>query len=166
MIKENLYAVGKIRTFTGKYIDPLNPDTDLIDIIDIAHSLSMQVRFGGHLPVPFTVAQHSIEVSYRVPNMFRLTALLHDASEAYLLDIPSPVKKHITGYKEYEDNLSRMIAEKFETWVTSDTVKEADEAQLQDEWSTYMLQNGKNGYVMSHQEAERTFLRLFNEYSK
>lgn len=141
MIVENLYTPNCIRTFTGKYIDPCNPGAAMIDIEDIAHALSMQSRFGGHLPVFYSVAEHCIEVANGTAwQKFKLCALLHDASEAYLIDVPRPVKQQLKNYKEIENNLMQVIADKFGfAWPMPDVVKHADEERLQVEWDEYMI---------------------------
>ena len=56
-----------IQTFTGKKFDPLNPNLNDFCIEDIAHSLSLQCRFTGHCRVFYSVAEHSVHVSYQVP---------------------------------------------------------------------------------------------------
>ena len=56
-MKENLYTPNCIRTFTGLYMNVFNPKPDMICIEDIAHALSQQPRFGGHLPRMYSVAQ-------------------------------------------------------------------------------------------------------------
>jgi hypothetical protein len=140
MSKENLYTPGCIRTFTGKYINPCEPDESLIIIEDIAHALSMQPRFGGHLPVFYSVAQHCVQVCWTVWPEIRLSALLHDASEAYLIDVPRPVKEQLSNYREIEDRLMRVIAEKFGfEWPLREAVKVADEGHLKIEWECLML---------------------------
>jgi uncharacterized protein len=78
---ENLYEPDCIRTYTGLYINVFNPKPEMIEIEDIAHALSFQCRFGGHLPKFYSVAQHSLNCSYLVKEpALKLTALLHDAS--------------------------------------------------------------------------------------
>lgn len=137
---ENLYTPGCIRTFTGKYINPCEPDPELICIEDIAHALSMQPRFGGHLPVFYSVAEHSLQVALSVGNEIRLAALLHDASEAYLIDVPRPVKDQLRNYKAIENELMYVISCKFGfQWPLHDTVKSADEMALRNEWECLML---------------------------
>lgn len=104
---------GYIHTFTGHKFYPLNPDADLIDIEDIAHALAMSCRFTGHTRKFYSVAQHSVIVSQHCPN-YPLTGLLHDASEAYLTDIPRPLKPKLNNYVEIEDHLQSVIAGKFD----------------------------------------------------
>src|SRR5690606_26745918 len=108
---ENLYEANCIRTFTGQYINVFDPKPDLIRIEDIAHALSQMPRFGGHLPVFYSVAQHSLACAHKVSSRNALAALLHDASEAYLMDIPKPIKNNLHNYKETEHALMEVIAQ-------------------------------------------------------
>ncbi len=138
--KENLYTQNCIRTFSGEYVDVLNPNPDFINITDISRSLSKQCRFGGHTQLFYSVAQHCLECSYLVKPEHQLAALLHDASEAYLMDIPSPIKHRLTNYKKIEDNLMRTIALKFGfTYPLSDQVKNIDKEMLEQEWSNIVI---------------------------
>jgi hypothetical protein len=107
-----------IETFTGKQFWALDPRPDDICIEDIAHALSNICRFNGHCKHFYSVAQHSINVANRLKEKgydkdIQLYGLLHDASEAYLCDIPCPIKKYLSKYKKYETNLQNMIYEKF-----------------------------------------------------
>jgi 5'-deoxynucleotidase YfbR-like HD superfamily hydrolase len=118
------------------------PTQHMICIEDIAHSLSHQCRFNGHLPTFYSVAHHSILTAERVDPEHKLAALLHDASEAYLCDIPRPIKPHLTNYKEIEDKLMQVIAEKFGFgYPLHSDVKQADEYMLIWEWHDLMLQD-------------------------
>lgn len=87
-----------IQTYTGRAISLLDPQPADISITDIAHALSQIVRFTGHCKKPYSVAEHCLEVSYRVQEIcpcnfeLRLAALLHDAHEAYIGDWSSPLK--------------------------------------------------------------------------
>lgn len=166
MSKENLYTPGCIRTFTGKYINPCKPDQELICIEDIAHALSMQSRFGGHLPVFYSVAQHCVEVMRSVSSDIRMGALLHDASEAYLIDVPRPVKDQLPNYKEIEERLMCVIAGKFGfDWPLHEDVKSADEMALQKEWDCLMLGNGSIpvwGQDLAKAEFMVAYYRLIN----
>jgi 5'-deoxynucleotidase YfbR-like HD superfamily hydrolase len=102
-------------TYKGVLFYPLDPFKNEILIEDIAHSLSMQCRFNGHCSVFYSVAQHSVLVSEICDDKFKLSALLHDAAEAYLSDLPTPIKNRFTDYISYEDKLVAVINEKFGT---------------------------------------------------
>lgn len=77
-----------IQTLSGKHFNYLDIQQDDIVIEDIATALSHICRFAGHLPEFYSVGQHSVLTSHLVPQEFALEALLHDAAEAYLQDIP------------------------------------------------------------------------------
>ncbi len=105
-----------IQTFTGRQFWPMDPRPEEICIEDIAHALSMQCRFSGHTLRHYSVAEHCIRVSEIVEGKeLQLKALLHDASEAYLVDIPSPLKRlpAFALYREAESRLEKMIFRKF-----------------------------------------------------
>ena len=109
----NEYNGHWISTFTGKKFHYLNPQPDEIDIRDIAHALSLTCRFGGHCREFYSVADHSIRVADEVGRDYKLSALLHDAHEAYLHDVPRPIKQDILGYKEIADLIQKAINSKF-----------------------------------------------------
>lgn len=102
-----------IQTYSGKTFDLLNPDPFLIDISDIAHSLSMQCRFGGHSKEFYSVANHCLLVSLNVPEEDAMAGLLHDATEAYCQDIISPLKSYLPQYKNIEEGIWEAIAYKY-----------------------------------------------------
>lgn len=87
-----------IRTYPSRTLfDLAKPKEADVHIEDIAHSLSIEPRFGGHLPIPWSVAQHSVLVAYiancnHLPRQHYGAALLHDAHEAYIKDLPTPLK--------------------------------------------------------------------------
>lgn len=91
-----------IQTFTGRQYWPLDPRPEDVDVQDIAHHLSNLCRFTGACKRFYSVAEHSVHVSYLVPVEFALYGLLHDAAEAYCNDIARPVKRSIEGYAEIE----------------------------------------------------------------
>ncbi len=82
-----------IQTYTCKKLYPLSPRMEDICIEDIAHSLSMLCRFTGHCKRFYSVAEHSILVSYFCDPADRRHALLHDGSEYGLTDLPTPLKR-------------------------------------------------------------------------
>jgi hypothetical protein len=103
------------RTFTGRLIDSLDPDPREIDVDDIAHALAHQCRFLGHTDGFYSVAQHSVLVSEFVPERDALWGLLHDAAEAYVCDLPAPIKRtrSMRTYRRIENRLLRAVALRF-----------------------------------------------------
>jgi 5'-deoxynucleotidase YfbR-like HD superfamily hydrolase len=59
------------------------------------------------------VADHSIRCAENVPEEFKLEALLHDATEAYLVDMPRPIKYALQGYRDIEENIDKVVRKKF-----------------------------------------------------
>lgn len=102
-----------ITTWSGKAIDYTNPQPDHIDIIDIATALSRECRYAGHGKHFYSVAQHSVLVSRLVPPEFALEGLLHDATESYLKNLPSPLKALLPGYSEVEGRFDTVIRKRF-----------------------------------------------------
>ena len=107
-----------IYTVSKKKFYPLNPDSDSIDIRDIAHALSMLARANGHFPSFHSVAQHSIEcaneaIARGLSPRLCLGCLLHDGAEAYMSDVTTPVKNKLDDYRQYEDKLIDAIYEKY-----------------------------------------------------
>lgn len=131
-----------IQTYTGKCFYPLDPRADDIDIVDIAHALSLITRFSGHASRHYSVAEHSILVACHVaqedpdPRVV-LAALLHDASEAYLCDVPRPLKMmpEMAAYRAMEIAVEFVIAAKFGVpWPLPGIVKHHDERALATEY--------------------------------
>jgi hypothetical protein len=165
MNQENLYTKDCIRTYAGHYLNPFLPDPEKIWAEDIAHALAHQCRFGGHLPVFYSVAQHSVEVSRHVAPQHAMAALLHDASEAYLLDMPSPIKRRLSDYKAVEDIMMRAIAERYHfEFPLHESIKRVDNIMCEVEWHQLMLK-GKPGdlHLIPHHNPKQLFLDRFRE---
>jgi 5'-deoxynucleotidase YfbR-like HD superfamily hydrolase len=171
-----------IETRSGGEFWPLEPRRCDVDIEDIAHALSNQCRFSGHTRVHYSVAEHSVRVSRLLKEWgasveTQLWGLLHDASEAYLVDLPSPLKldPRFAFYKVAERQVMTIICERFELPLRMpDAVVEADAVLLSTEVRDLM--NPRSGhwsklthaphrhriYPMTQNVAMRTFLSLFN----
>ena len=124
---------GFIGTFSGMRFWPLEPDPEKVCIEDIAHALSCQCRFGGHSSRFYSVAEHSIRVSKLCAPEDALWGLLHDASEAYLVDLPRPLKElpEFAAYREAESRLQRVIVVSFGLSPEQPaSVTEADDTML------------------------------------
>jgi hypothetical protein len=102
-----------MQTFTGRAFYPMDPQTEDIDTRDIAHALSLLCRYGGHVTHFYSVAEHCVLMSESVAPKNALWALLHDATEAYLVDVPRPLKSSLPEYRRIEDGLAAVIAERF-----------------------------------------------------
>lgn len=129
---------GAIHTVSGRWLDPLAPIVASIEIGDIAQALSNQCRFGGHCRVFYSVAQHCAlaadvcrERGGSAPEA--LTALMHDAGEAYLVDLPHPLKHRSPlgpPYKLAEARLEEAIRERFGLEPAGPELKRIDRALL------------------------------------
>lgn len=135
-----------IETVSGKHFHFLNPSDDEIDIEDIAYALANNCRFNGHCDRFYSVAEHSVFVSSLLPKELQLAGLLHDAAEAYLTDIPSPIKQFMPEYKTLEHTVETAIARKFglpEDVFSQQQIKEADIRQLMTEAEWMLPSKGK-----------------------
>lgn len=124
-----------MQTFTGKAFFPLaeiKPED--ISEFDIAHSLGFQCRYNGHTRVFYSVAEHSILMSYAVPEEDALWALLHDAPEAYIGDMVRPLKKHMPEYRAIDERIMDVICVRFGLPLgMPESVKEADTRIIENE---------------------------------
>lgn len=124
---------GVFSTRSGKLIDIMNPTADMIDLEDIASALSHVCRFGGQVNQFYSVAQHSVLVSYLCDAKYAMHGLLHDASEAYIGDVIKPLK-NILGdvYEDIETKFTYAIFDKFNLDPSGlKNVEKADKLALQ-----------------------------------
>jgi hypothetical protein len=128
-----------ILTHSNRRVYLPDADPESIDIGDVAHALSLNCRFAGHIPYHYSVCEHSINVyeyclQRTEDRTILLQALLHDATEAYIADIATPFKALLPDYKILEANLWETIANKFGVPVVMHPlVKEADRVLLMTE---------------------------------
>lgn len=133
-----------IQTYTGRKFWPLDPHPDDVVIDDIAHALSMLCRFGGHCSRFYSVAEHSIYVA-RWCRQNPLWGLLHDASEAYLVDVPRPLKRMMPNYQEIEAGVQRAICQAFGLSIEKpDEITAIDRAILMDERQQIMTASAQS----------------------
>lgn len=158
------YAKGWINTFTGRQFHPLEPRPEDVDPLDIAHALSLQTRYTGHCPEPYSVAQHSVLVSIHCNPRDALWGLLHDASEAYICDLSRPAKEAlrkagITFYDEIEARIMQAVADRFGLAMPiPPSVKAADELLLTTEAKQFF--GHQKTYRLWHHRPENGFAVL------
>ncbi len=127
-----------LQTVSGRYVNPFDPQPGQLDAGDIARALANQCRFGGHSRVFYSVAQHSVLVSRLVDERGgdaedAFAALMHDATEAYLGDMPHPLKHRSAlgaAFREAEDHLEQAIRARFGIKADVPEIKPADRALL------------------------------------
>jgi hypothetical protein len=134
-----------LQTVSGRWVNPFEPDPDQLDIGDIARALANLCRFGGHSRVFYSVAQHSVIVSELVEQRGggaedAFAALMHDATEAYLGDMPHPLKHRSAlgeAFRAAEGDLERAIRARFRIKPDVAEIKRADRALLATERRTF-----------------------------
>ena len=148
-----------ITTYTGNHFDPINPDPELINIVDIAHALPMICRGNGQVSTFWSVGEH-------------------DASECYMSDVPRPLKQFMTVYKEQENHLLDVLYTKFLGSSLDEQeeklIKEIDDAVL---WydMKYLLGEDSEGdkpetcmvpdyTVRAFKDVEQEYLEIFEKY--
>jgi predicted RNase H-like nuclease len=134
-------------TYSRVLMDPLSARPEQILIEDIAHSLSLMTRANGHFRQFYSVAQHSLCCALEAKNLgfsprLQLACLLHDAAEAYVADIPRPVKHRLSGFKEIEEYVQSVIFQKYGLGDMTDeewqAVGRIDDALLHAEFEALM----------------------------
>ena len=170
-----------IQTHDGHHFNFLDPRPASIGIEAVAHALSHLCRFTGHVSEFYSVAQHSLMVSLIVPCEVAREGLLHDAQEAYVGDVATPLKRLLPEYMLIEERVESAIAERFSLSWTPDArraVKQADLTMLATEkrdllgrmegeleWA--LLQNieplGQLVRPMQPEHAKRAFLERARE---
>lgn len=152
-------------THKGIQFWPLDPRAEDILIEDIAHSLALQCRFAGHCCFHYSVAQHSVIVSKNVETQAAIWGLLHDAAEAYLVDLPRPIKRYSKlgdAYREVEDNLMECIVKRFNLGPMPASVKIADDRCLMTEKRDVMPGSNKP-WIETAEPYEEKIVRMTPE---
>lgn len=155
---DNIYD-GYIKTISGKKVYLQDGPLTQFDIKDIVHALENVCRFSGHVARPYSVAEHSLLVFNLllawgcVSVKTLMTGLLHDATEAYLPDMPTPFKAEMPEFQALEKGLWAGIAEKFDLW---DSPKASPVPSLQDIEQGRAAESAIGGSLIRH--ADRTAL--------
>lgn len=179
-----------IQTYKGEAFDPKNGKITDISIDDISHALSNLCRYAGHCRKFYSVAEHSVLVSRIIKELWpkdldsQWAGLLHDATEAYVGDVPTPIKVLLPKYELMEDQLADKIAKRFkisksktvQTRVkTADIVALATEAErLFDDVSHWSAIKGcrsmphlqSKRFPVNPATAQRMFMREFRKLER
>lgn len=128
-----------MQTYTGRQFYPLHPYPNDVAAEDIAHALGHICRYGGHVDRFYSVAEHCVLMSRAVAPEHALSALLHDATEAYVGDMVRPLKRHMPAYRQAEDRVAWAIGHHFKVDpAMPPEVKSADNRILLDERAALM----------------------------
>lgn len=171
-----------ILTNSGGFVDFEKPSFSKFTIEDIAKGLSNTCRFAGQTDEFYSVAQHSVLVSKLVASDYRLQALLHDASEAFMHDVTRPLKILLSEYRRLENDMQDEIFRRFNVPLKMHhSVKRADNIVLATEMRDLMTTPPNFAIVgnnpdekplplpirpMSPKAAYMAFMDTFRELSK
>jgi hypothetical protein len=154
-----------IRTNSGLCINVFNTTFEMICIEDIAHALAGLPRWGGHLNRHYSVAQHCVLCARMAKSKVdKQAALLHDATEAFILDMPTPIKAKLTQYKRVENKLMNVIFKKYSIpYPYSTKIKKIDTKMLHIEWDNLVDSDNKKFKCWSKKKAKKEFLKMFKK---
>ena len=172
-----------IMTYTGIHFTPTDPDPEGIDIVDIAHALSLLCRGNGHVKQFFSIGEHCIRCALEAEargysDRMILACLLHDGAEAYMSDVPRPYKQEMLQYQEWENRLLAMIYQKYLGSVLTEEEQKLVK-QIDDDLLYFDLRDLLNEpmetpeprmqvtFTYTNQpfeEMERQYLELFDRY--
>jgi hypothetical protein len=181
-------TVTAVETYTGRYVDLLNPDPETICLADIAVGLANTSRFAGQVSRFYSVAEHSVRVAASVPwQQLALPALLHDAHEAYTGDITAPMKQVLELaapgiIKDLQHRLDVAIATAMGTWALyfkDPEIKRADDEimfreaaglkyshGIGEHWGNTEYHEPLTAYGWTPAEAERRFIETYERLTK
>lgn len=166
------------QTFTGKQFWPMDPRPEDFDILDIAHALANTCRYGGHVKRFYSVAEHCVLLSYKVPYRLSFAALMHDFAEAYIGDMVRPLKVFMPEFKAIERHIEAIGAPVFGlSYPWPEEVMSADTRILTDErhqlmavapipWGTDGDPLGVTVQCWTPEVAKARFLQRFHELGK
>jgi len=177
-------ACDYIETYTGRPFKILTPDPAMVTIIDIAHALSNQARYGGHTNIFYPTAQHCCLLANYAQNVLKASALdclqilMHDAAEAYLVDLQRPIKQYLPDFRGLEYDIQMVVR----SWLGMESIPfppwqdEIDSRIIHDERAQLMYPSGNDwehaGKPLgirikpwTSAWAEQQFLMLYAAYS-
>lgn len=176
--------MSSITTYTGKSFDPTEPEKSAFDVRDIAHALSLTCRGNGHVKTFFSVGQHCINCAREAQlrgysPRIALACLLHDASEAYMSDVPRPFKAAMPEYVQAEEKILDLIYERFLGSTLNEEerkiIKTIDDDMLYYDMEELLnvkmpgeppqLKIALDYAVVPFEQVERTYLELYEKWN-
>jgi hypothetical protein len=150
MTKDYSDRIGNwMQVYSGGCFYPLDPRPEDVHIGDIAHSLAHQCRYAGHSMRFYSIAEHCCHIHDAIEDEHKFAALMHDAAEAYLVDVPRPVKPYLTEYRGIEENIERVIFKKFGLpFPFHVRVKQLDNSIIVDEKAALMYECDQDWYLI------------------
>lgn len=179
---EGLYIPKTIRTYCGQYINVVQIKPEQVFPKDIAIGLARECRFGNHTKREYSVAEHSVWCMYKAEELYPGDAslsfkmLLHDAHEAYLGDMCTPMVDAIDdlypGFKDAVNTVKKIVQSainnRFGIYAPFDNdarVKEIDRLALEWEWHNKKL-NWKGILPLGAEAAADYWLEHFKKLVK
>ena len=177
--------MNTMTTYSGRKFDPMQMTPGDVYIEDIAHALSLLCRGGGQLTYFYSVGQHSLNCATEAKargwsERQQLACLLHDASEAYMSDVPRPFKQHLSDYISHEKTLLDIVYTKY-LGSRLDEKEEKKVKEIDDDMLYYDLKILLRGVseeappimkthfsyeVLPFEVVEKRYLELFERYSR
>ena len=177
--------MNTMTTYSGRKFDPMQMTPGDVYIEDIAHALSLLCRGGGQLTYFYSVGQHSLNCAAEAKargwsERQQLACLLHDASEAYMSDVPRPFKQHLSDYISHEKTLLDIVYTKY-LGSRLDEEEEKKVKEIDDDMLYYDLKILLRGVseeappimkthfsyeVLPFEVVEKRYLELFERYSR
>ena len=177
--------MNTMTTYSGRKFDPMQMTPGDVYIEDIAHALSLLCRGGGQLTYFYSVGQHSLNCAAEAKargwsKRQQLACLLHDASEAYMSDVPRPFKQHLSDYISHEKTLLDIVYTKY-LGSRLDEEEEKKVKEIDDDMLYYDLKILLRGVseeappimkthfsyeVLPFEVVEKRYLELFERYSR
>jgi hypothetical protein len=177
-------AATFIETYTGRAFWPLDPKVEGLSVIDIAHALSNQCRYSGHVRFFYSVAQHCCLLAawaseHNADALTCLQILMHDAPEAYLVDIPRPVKQYMPQYRVWDHQINEVIRQwmgwkdpipaiidELDSRIIVDERAALMDTARRNDWGHKLEPIGIDIQPWTPEQAEKNFLIQYAAYSK
>jgi len=123
----------------GRLFDLMSPSIGDMDLPTMAHALSNICRYAGHTKRFYSVAEHCCRVASMVGQKHKLCALMHDATETFVSDIPSPIKDLFPEIRLLETSLWFAIGKRYPLPTSLPVAVHRADKEISLEESAYLL---------------------------